>query len=245
MSENFAAKRLRDLIPAIMQRWDDRVRAEVSPAAGAPQIVLRDSLAQMLEVMAKVLAEQTDPRTAARDLAYLTIHGKERANQTTYSLEELILEFHILQEVVLEALEPDHLLDTRDRGVIIQYVNEMVRRAAQAVASVDHAAVKGPTARRRSPPASSRMSDIQTAYGISTRYGCQTIGSGQFGLLERFRVRRVGQVVARADRRNDLLDRVTVLLLLVLSLHTRGALSDVETARESVRGSSGGANSPN
>ena len=80
--------------------------------------------------MAKVLGDQTDPRTAARDLAYLTVHGKERANQTTYSLEELILEFHILQDVVLEALEPDHLLDTRDRGVIIQYVNEMVRVAA-------------------------------------------------------------------------------------------------------------------
>jgi signal transduction histidine kinase/ActR/RegA family two-component response regulator len=130
MSENPAAKRLVDLIPAIMQRWDDRVRAEVSPAAGSTEIVLRDSIAEMLAVMAKVLGDKTDPRTAARDLAYLTIHGKERANQTTYSLEELILEFHILQEVVLEAVEPDHLLDTRDRGVVIQYVNEMVRVAA-------------------------------------------------------------------------------------------------------------------
>jgi signal transduction histidine kinase/CheY-like chemotaxis protein len=84
----------------------------------------------MLEVMAKVLGDKTDPRTAARDLAYLTVHGNERANQTTYSLEELILEFHILQEVVLEAVEPDRLLDARDRGVIIQYFNEMVRVAA-------------------------------------------------------------------------------------------------------------------
>jgi signal transduction histidine kinase/ActR/RegA family two-component response regulator len=84
----------------------------------------------MLEVMAKVLGDQTDPRTAARDLAYLTLHGKERANQTTYSLEELILELHILQEVVLEVLEPHQCLDARDRGVIIQYFNEMVRVAA-------------------------------------------------------------------------------------------------------------------
>src|SRR5688572_6499421 len=130
MSENLAAKRLLDLIPAIMQRWDDRVRAEVSPAAWSTELVLRDSLAEMLEVMAKVLGEKTDPRTAARDLAYLTVHGKERADQTTYSLEELILEFHILQEVVLEAVEPHQLLDARDRGVVIQYVNEMVRVAA-------------------------------------------------------------------------------------------------------------------
>jgi hypothetical protein len=49
MSENLAAKRLLDLIPAIMQRWDDRVRGEVSPAAGLRKTFPRDSLAQMLE----------------------------------------------------------------------------------------------------------------------------------------------------------------------------------------------------
>ena len=115
-----------------MQRWDDRVRAEVSPAAGSTEIVLRDSLPQMLQVMAKVLADKTDPRTAARDLAYLTVHGKEHADQTTYSLQELILEFHILQEVVWEAVEPDGLLDTRDRGVVIQYVADSQPHDAQA-----------------------------------------------------------------------------------------------------------------
>lgn len=81
MSENLAANRLVDRIPAIMQRWDDRVRAEVSPAARSSEVVLRDSLVEMLEVMAKVPGDKTDPRTAARDLAYLTVHGTERANQ--------------------------------------------------------------------------------------------------------------------------------------------------------------------
>ena len=130
MSDNPAAKRLHTLGPTIIEQWDDRVRAEVRPASASPEIVLRDSLAEMLEVMAKVLADQTDPRTAARDLALLTLHGNERAKQTTYSLEELILEFHILQEVVLEVLEPHQCLDARDRGVVIQCFNEMVRVAA-------------------------------------------------------------------------------------------------------------------
>lgn len=69
------------------------------------------------------------PETAATDLAYLTVHGQERANQTTYSLEELILEFHILQGVVLEAVEPDHLLYTCDRGVIIESSSGLVSSA--------------------------------------------------------------------------------------------------------------------
>jgi signal transduction histidine kinase len=137
MSDNLAAERLHTLGRTIIEQWDVRVRAEVPPASASSEVVLRDSLAEMLEVMARVLDDQTDPRTAARDLALLTLHGNERANQTTYSLEELILEFHILQEVVLEVLEPHQCLDARDRGVVIQYFNEMVRVAAAEFVRVE------------------------------------------------------------------------------------------------------------
>ena len=53
MSENDASKRPVELIPSIMERWDERVRAEVPPAAAADEVILRDDLAQMLEVMSK------------------------------------------------------------------------------------------------------------------------------------------------------------------------------------------------
>ena len=46
-----------------MQQWERRVRAEVPAARDQDQTILHNSLAQMLEVMAKVLADQTDPLT--------------------------------------------------------------------------------------------------------------------------------------------------------------------------------------
>src|SRR5688572_984180 len=97
---------LRRLSKEIINRWDDRVRAEVPAATNQERTVLRDSLEDMLEVLAKTLLDETDPRTAARDLDYITLHGGERAAQPDYSLEAMILECQILQEVVLEALEP-------------------------------------------------------------------------------------------------------------------------------------------
>ena len=103
MSTHSAAARLRALIPDIMSRWDERVRAEVAAATHSDRVILHDSLAPMLEVMAKVLADETDPRTAARDLDLMSGHGEERANQASYSISELLLEFHILQETVLES----------------------------------------------------------------------------------------------------------------------------------------------
>lgn len=139
MSKNPAADSLLALIPAIMARWEQRVRAEVAPATHSDTSILRDDLAPMLEVMAKVLADETDPRTAARDLGFMSVHGHERANQTTYSVGALLLEFHILQETVFEFLEPDQLLDARDRSIVIQYFNELMRVAGDEFSRVQQA----------------------------------------------------------------------------------------------------------
>ena len=51
---NLAADHLRKLLPAIMERWDERARAEVSAAEEQDQAFLRDHLVKMLEVLAKI-----------------------------------------------------------------------------------------------------------------------------------------------------------------------------------------------
>jgi signal transduction histidine kinase len=131
MPDTTTGQRFRELVPAIIQEWDDRVRAEVPAAAPQEQVILRDDLELMLEVVAKLLSEETDPKTAARDLAYITLHAEERARQPTYSLEEMIRECHILQEVVIEKFESSAPPPTApDRIVILQYFNEMVSVAA-------------------------------------------------------------------------------------------------------------------
>lgn len=122
--------RFRELIPAIMNRWDDRVRAEVVAAGSQTEAFLRDSLHLMLEVLAKILAKETDPKTAARDLAYITLHAEDRARQPGYSLGEVIRECQILLEVVLEILNLDHPLAASDNVAITKYFNEMVSISA-------------------------------------------------------------------------------------------------------------------
>ena len=135
MTENPTAARLRKRLTAIMQGWEDRVRSEVPAAREMGQTALHDSLAKMLEVMAKVLDDRTDPRTAARDLHFMVEHGDERAASDTYTLEQVILECQILQEVVLDALEPEEPLDYRDRSIVLAYLGEMIRVAATAPAT--------------------------------------------------------------------------------------------------------------
>jgi len=127
---------LRRLTKQILERWDDRVRAEVPAATQQEHAVLRDSLQDMLGVLVRVLIDETDPRTAARDLDYITTHGGDRALQPAYSLEAMILECQILEEVVLEALEPTDTLDLRDRTMVVRYIGEIVRISAAEYARV-------------------------------------------------------------------------------------------------------------
>lgn len=124
------SEQLRSQVPDIMKRWEDRVRAEVPASADQAQIILRNSIPDMLEVLCKVLSAETDPRTAARDLSYITVHGAERADVLVYTLEEMILECQILQEVVLEALEPHRALVFRDRTIVLRYFGEVIRFAS-------------------------------------------------------------------------------------------------------------------
>jgi len=122
--------KLRELVPRIMDRWDERVREEVPAAALQNQVFLRNELVDMLEVLAKNMADKTDPKTEARDTAYITLHAKERAESSEYSLEQIILEIQILQEVVLEELEVNGLLNSSDRNHVIRYLSELIRIAA-------------------------------------------------------------------------------------------------------------------
>jgi hypothetical protein len=58
---NVLASQIREHASAIMQQWEARVRTEVLSSTGLSEVVLRDDLEKMLEVMTKVLADETDP----------------------------------------------------------------------------------------------------------------------------------------------------------------------------------------
>jgi PAS domain S-box-containing protein len=133
MPQNVAA-RLRRLIPEIMRRWDERVRAEIPAAEHQEKSVLHDHLAEMLEVMAKVLEDRTDPATAALDLGFIITHGTDRAAIPAYTLEQMILECQVLQEVVFVVVESEHSMELPDRVMIIAYLGSVVRQAAGAFA---------------------------------------------------------------------------------------------------------------
>ena len=136
MMPNQACERLQQNIDHIMNLWEQRSRHEVAAASQQGSLILRDALPQYLTLLVSELSiqsNQTDARSATNEVAGTRIcksHGQERAACVDYSISQLILEYHILRQVIFAVLEADVPLSVRDRDVIISSIEQAVNDAA-------------------------------------------------------------------------------------------------------------------
>ncbi len=134
---NTTSERLKHNIPRIMDIWVHRADEEVKAAHFQHTLALKNSLPEYLGQLVDALSKTID-RTAARkrhDKAESTrvgkIHGKERASTDSYTMDQMILEYHILRQVVCDVMEEDQILLTPvEREVIVCSVEQAVNDAA-------------------------------------------------------------------------------------------------------------------
>jgi signal transduction histidine kinase len=131
-----ASKRLQQNTNRIMQLWEERARNEVSASMHQDSLVLQDSLPEYLNHLVDALStkiERTSARTTADKAEGDRIgkkHGRERAGYVDYSITQLILEYHILRQVIFQVLEEEALLDVRERDIIVGSIEQAVNDAA-------------------------------------------------------------------------------------------------------------------
>ena len=128
--------RLKQNVERIMQRWEARSRAEVSASLHQDSLVLQDSLPMYLNQLVDELStrtEKTPAQTTADEIESTRIgrnHGRERAGYADYSMSQLILEYHILRQVIFQVLEEEAPLNVDERDIIIGSIEQAVNDAA-------------------------------------------------------------------------------------------------------------------
>ena len=127
------AKRLKDKKEKILCLWEERCLKEVSSAKTALSLALRDSLPLYLDHLSEALATniKMDFKSVfARDKESSRIgklHGADRADNKSYALTEVIFEYHILREVIFNALEERHgPLSENERDIIFDSIEQAV-----------------------------------------------------------------------------------------------------------------------
>jgi signal transduction histidine kinase len=120
----------------IMRLWEARARKEVASAYGTTSLALRDAIVGHLEQLAYALASPKGKSTAA--IAKTTVkqhgvgkeHGRDRSESAGYSIEEVIFEYRIMRQIVIQVLEEEVELSSKEREIITDLCEQAVNDAA-------------------------------------------------------------------------------------------------------------------
>jgi signal transduction histidine kinase len=132
------AERLRLNKERIISIWEKRVVEEVPAAKAMDRAAIRNTIPALFERMIRTL-DQEPPKRAANlemELQVAREHGKQRSQLKAYSLEQIIHEYQILREVLLEVLEEEHALERVDRDVVLDAISLAERYATQEFSNI-------------------------------------------------------------------------------------------------------------
>lgn len=133
---NQTSERLQRLSPEIMDVWVARTLEEVKAANFQETLALRDSLPVYLSQLVDALSntiDRTDARNKADSIDSTRIgkkHGRERAVAAEYTMDQMILEYHILRQVICDLMEKEAILSPVEREVIVCSIEQAVNDAA-------------------------------------------------------------------------------------------------------------------
>jgi PAS domain S-box-containing protein len=134
------AERLIQDKPEILRRWEAAVRAALPAARREERPVLLDSIPDFLDELAQALTEQgatgSDVCRTPRE------HARQRAQETDYSLEQVVREYSLLRQALLDVLDASGPVGRGDLKIILDTIDLGVNEAATHFAELQARALR-------------------------------------------------------------------------------------------------------
>jgi PAS domain S-box-containing protein len=122
------AEILKNSSQEILACWETEVRKIIPPAKLESPSSLRDSIPDFLNDLIHAL--ETNFKETSKDfLSFAHKHGRERANYSSYSIEDAITEYNILRRVIFKELENKCQITVRDRDLIYEAISLALAKA--------------------------------------------------------------------------------------------------------------------
>ena len=116
----------------ILERFRDRVRQSLPSAAIEDPPIIINTLPAFVTRLALALLPDSDMSVASEYSNLAMQHGNERAKLTGYSLGEVIREYQILRELLVETLRAEEHLSTLEWDIVHRSIDEAMAQAASA-----------------------------------------------------------------------------------------------------------------
>jgi signal transduction histidine kinase len=120
-----------------MNLFVERALVEVPAAKDQKDLALRNSLPLFVDLLVDALSVGASDRSEARKVADREskkkagqLHGSDRAATYNYTLDQVIYEYHIMRQVIVDDLEKETPLTPAEREVIVATIEQAVSDAA-------------------------------------------------------------------------------------------------------------------
>jgi signal transduction histidine kinase len=116
----------------VLALWEERVRKQIPNAAREDHAIIINTLPAILRQLAEALSAHHPRRLATEGSTVAEEHGGERVRMTQFSLEDVIREYMLLREVIVEVLEEDEPLTAAERKVLHASIDEATMKSCAA-----------------------------------------------------------------------------------------------------------------
>jgi PAS domain S-box-containing protein len=108
----------------------EAARAELEVARTLDDATLIDSLPKLLDNLIEALTRGESDATVHQSAAIGAAHGRQRAKQTTYTLNDLLVEYRLLSSAIFSALRGTVPLNVRTEDLIIDWIHRGIGNAS-------------------------------------------------------------------------------------------------------------------
>jgi signal transduction histidine kinase len=98
------SRQLLALRPAILAAWEGKVRGQIDAAGTLGGPILVDTFPTMFDNLVEALTPSYPRELATSGTTIAAVHGSERARMTPYQPHELVKEYQLLREAILEQI---------------------------------------------------------------------------------------------------------------------------------------------
>ena len=126
----------------IIELWESRSRAEIPAAHDKDSHTIQDELSAFLDRLCEAFQSKNLQEKASDACKIAVAHGQQRSGISGYSLAQVIREYAVLRQVLIEVLRKYRTLNTNEHTVIDWIVDEAIVASANVFAEAEHAKLK-------------------------------------------------------------------------------------------------------
>lgn len=114
----------------ILKSWEQSCRKKVEAARYQTPVALIDSMPEFLDRLFETLTCVDPVNEADQNAAVAREHAEDRASQPEYTLDQVIIEYHLLRSVIIETLKTAGFADEESRKIIHEFIDRGIAKAA-------------------------------------------------------------------------------------------------------------------